>query len=70
MDLSPSLEVANCATTQELPSILRNPKVYYLVHKRHPLVSNLSKIDPVDTILSYLCKIHFNIVHPPMSWSS
>jgi hypothetical protein len=30
----------------------------------------LSQIDPVHTIPSYLSKIHFNIVHPPTSWSS
>jgi hypothetical protein len=44
MELSPSWDAANCAATQELPSILWN--------------------------LSYLSKIHFNIVHPPTSWSS
>jgi hypothetical protein len=26
--------------------------------------------DPIHTIPSYLSKIHFNIVHPPTSWSS
>jgi hypothetical protein len=30
----------------------------------------LSQIDPIYTIQSYLSKIHFNIVHPPTSWSS
>jgi hypothetical protein len=29
----------------------------------------LSEIDPIPTIPSYLSKIHFNIVHPPTSWS-
>jgi hypothetical protein len=29
-----------------------------------------SQINPVHTIPSYLYKIHFNIVHPPTSWSS
>jgi hypothetical protein len=28
------------------------------------------QIDPVQTIPSYLRKIHFNIAHPPTSWSS
>jgi hypothetical protein len=32
-ELSPSWEAANCAATQELPSILRNPKVHQRVHK-------------------------------------
>jgi hypothetical protein len=34
----------------------------------HPILP--SQIDPVHTILSYLSKIYFNIVHPPTSWSS
>jgi hypothetical protein len=34
------------------------------------VVPILSQIDPIHTISSYLSKIHFNIVHPPTSWSS
>jgi hypothetical protein len=62
MELSPSREAANCAATQELPSVLWNPKVHYRVHKSPPLVPTLSQIDPMPTIPSYLSKIHFNIV--------
>jgi hypothetical protein len=70
MEVNPSREAANCAATQELPSILWDPKVHYRAHKSPLLVLILSQIDPIHTIPSYLSKIHFNIVQPPTSWSS
>jgi hypothetical protein len=63
MELSPSWEAANCAATQELSSILWNPKkVHHRVHKSPPLVRILSMIDLVHTTPSYLSKVHFNII--------
>jgi hypothetical protein len=70
MDLIPTRETVSCAVTQKLPSILMNPKIHFCVHKRLPLVPILSQINPVHTTSSHFSKIHFNIVHPPTSWSS
>jgi hypothetical protein len=66
MELTASWEAANCATTQELPSTIWNPKVHYRAHKSPPLAHILSQINQVHTISSYLSKINCNIVHPYM----
>jgi hypothetical protein len=64
MELSSSLEAANCVATQELPSYLWNSKVHCRVQKSRPLYLILSQIDPVHSTPSYLFKIYFNIIHP------
>jgi hypothetical protein len=64
MELSPSLEAASLAATEEFPNILCNPKVYYRVQKSPPLDPILTQIDPVHTTPSNLSKIHLRI-HPP-----
>jgi hypothetical protein len=70
MEPSPTWEAASSAVTQELPNIFLYLKIHYLVQKSTPLVPTLSQINPIHTTPSYLSKIHFNIVHPPTSWSS
>jgi hypothetical protein len=66
------------ALLEKLPIVqpLKNFPAFYGTRKfiiaftSPPPVPNLSQIDPVPTISSYLSKINFNIVHPPTSWSS
>jgi hypothetical protein len=66
MELSPSSEVTSCGATEEFPNMLRNPKVYYRVHKSPLLVSILSQM--IQSILTdSISHIHFNTDLPPTS---
>ena len=61
---SPSWE-ANCfATSQEIPRISRNPKIYSRTHKRPPPVSIPDQPNPVHIPTSHILEIHPNIIHP------
>jgi hypothetical protein len=62
MELSPSWEAASCAAIQEFSNILCNPKVHYVF--TGALHSSLSWARWIQS------EIDFNIIHPPMSWSS
>jgi hypothetical protein len=55
--MSPLWESNSCSATQEIPSILWNLKVHYLVHKNPLMVPILSQINPFHTLPSYFCDV-------------
>jgi hypothetical protein len=54
MEQSPSLEANRFSASQEIPRILWNSKVYYLIHTCPPLVPVPSQLDPFHTPTGYL----------------
>jgi hypothetical protein len=64
VEQSPSWEANQFAASQEIPSILWNPKVAYCVHKCQPPVPILSQLDLVHTPTSHFLNIHVNISLP------
>ena len=67
---SPSWEANRFSASQEIPRVLCNPKVHYLIHRRPPPFPILSHIDPVHATTSHFLKIHLNITLPSISSSS
>ena len=61
---SPSCEANRFAASQEIPQILRNPKVHYRTQKRPPPVPILGQSNPVHIPTSHLLETHPNIIHP------
>jgi len=63
---SPSWEANWFSASQEIPRILRNPKVHYRTHKRPPTVPIMGQLNPVHIPTSHLLEIHPNNIHPSM----
>jgi hypothetical protein len=62
MEQNPSWEANSHSVSQEIPYLLRSPKVHYRVHKSPPLFPILSQIHPVHTYPHYFSKICSNII--------
>jgi hypothetical protein len=57
MELSSSWEAASRSATQEFPNMLWHPKVQHRIHKSHPLVPILGKVNLAYNIYSIITRI-------------
>jgi len=65
MQQSTSREANGFSSSQEIPCILRNPKIHFRIYNRPPTVPILSQNDPVHALTSHSPKIYLNIILPP-----
>jgi hypothetical protein len=64
MEQIPTWEANQFSASQEIPRILWNPKVHYLIQKLQLPAPNLSQINPVHASPSHFLKIYLNIIIP------
>ena len=53
-------EATSSSVSQEIPSILWNPKLHYRIHNS-PIVNHINQINSVRALTSYFLEIHFKL---------
>jgi hypothetical protein len=62
IEQSPYWEAIHHSSSKEISVMLRNPKIYYRVHKNAPVVPILSQMNPVHILPPYFPKIDSHII--------